>query len=55
MASLMGGEEYRLVVATGSVAEKVGRVGELLSGVGADTRLWWYGTNMDVSGLGIVR
>lgn len=40
------------MVATGSVIEKVG---ELLSGVGADTRLWWYGTNMDVSGLGIAR
>ena len=39
--SLLGGEELKcrwLVVATGSVAEMVGRVGELLSGVGANTR-----------------
>lgn len=43
--SLLGpkldGEELKcrwLVVATGSVAEIVGRVGELLSGVGANTR-----------------
>lgn len=39
--SLLGGEElkYRwLVVATGRVAEIVGRVGELLSGVGANAK-----------------